>query len=297
MSRLSQAIESGETLTDGLKRCGDYFPPFFNSMVNVGEKTGTLDRVLIKLAEHYEHLISLRRVFLLGIAWPVIQLVIAIVVIGLLIIALGWVAGMTGERVDILGFGLVGGKGLVKYTILLNLMAAIGYGLFLLFTRGPLAQTIRELVMRVPGLGPSLRVMSLSRMAWSLGMAIDAGASARMSMKLALQSTMNAYYTRHSDELDAAIRTGSEMHTALRATQAFPQDFLDAVEVGEQSGRLTESLEKLAENYQAQAKVAAATLTLLATMLVWGGVGAVLIFLIFRLASFYLGVLYDATQI
>ena len=59
---------------------------------------------------------------------------------------------------------------------------------------------------------------------------------------------------------------------------------------------MTESLEKLAENYQGQAKVAAATLTLLATMLVWGGVGAMLIFLIFRLASFYLGVLNEATQ-
>jgi type IV pilus assembly protein PilC len=222
--------------------------------------------------------------------------VIAIVVIGLLIVALGWVAEMTGEKVDVLGFGLVGGNGLVKYTILLNLMAATCYGLYLLFTRGPLAQVMREFLMRVPGLSVSLRVMSLSRMAWSLGMAIDAGASARMSMKLALQSTMNGYYTRHADELDASIRAGNEMHTALRATQAFPQDFLDAVEVGEQSGRLTESLEKLAENYQGQAKVAAATLTLLATMLVWGGVGLVLIFLIFRLASFYLGVLNDATQ-
>ena len=50
-----------------------------------------------------------------GIAWPALQLVIAVGVIALLILALGWVAGMTGEETDILGFGLVGVRGLVRY--------------------------------------------------------------------------------------------------------------------------------------------------------------------------------------
>ena len=39
-----------------------------------------------------------------------------------------------------------------------------------------------------------------------------------------------------------AIRAGSDIHDALLRTGAFPVEFLDAVEVGEQSGRISETL-------------------------------------------------------
>ena len=296
MAHVRSAVASGDSLTDAFQQTNGYFPPFFCEMVKVGEKTGTLDRVLLKLADHYEHLLSLRSIFIAGIAWPMIQLVAVIFILGIMILALGWVASFTGESVDILGFGLVGVPGLIRYIIGLVVIGAVGYGIYLLCTRGPIANTCRGLLMKLPGIGKSLQVISLSRMAWSLGLAIDAGADARTSMRMALQSTLNDYYTQHADQIDEELQAGQEMHEVLRHTQAFPPDFIDSVEVGEQSGRLTEMMEKLAANYQTQAKTAATVLTVMATMVVWGGVAAPLIVLIFRVFGFYLGILQEATQ-
>lgn len=296
IERISQAINQGQSIPAAIRQTGSYFPDFFREMVELGDRTGKLDRVLLRLAEHYEHLLGLRRVFLAGIAWPAIQLVMAIGIIGLLIGALGWVSSRTGETVDLLGFGLVGLSGLIRYFLLLAVLAACGYGGYLLLTRGPVAEALHRLLMQIPGIGHSLKVMALARMAWTLGLALDSGADARNSLRLALTSTLNAHYTQHADAVDRAIRSGHEMHDALRETGAFPHDFLDAVQVGEESGRLSESLLKLAEQYRDQAKAATTGLTIAATLAVWGFVAMILIVLIFRLFGAYLGILDEAVR-
>jgi len=296
VAQVSAAVARGESLAGALATTGQYFPRFFLEMVGVGEQTGKLDHILPKLADYYEYLIKMRRMFLLGIAWPALQLVMAIVVVGVLILALGWVASLTGEETDILGMGLVGVRGFVRYLMLLGLIAAVGLVSYRLLTRGPLAHTVGQFLIRVPGLGPCLRVNSLSRVAWTLGLAIDSGADARQSLRLALQSTSNDYYSRHVDEVDRRIRQGEEMHVALGATGAFPAEFLETLAVGEQSGKVSETLLRLADDYQARAKATMTGVTLAATLAVWCVVASVLIYLIFRVAGFYFGMLDEAMK-
>jgi type IV pilus assembly protein PilC len=296
LSQVRDAVARGDALGEAFASTGNYFPRFFLEMLNVGEQTGKLDHILPQLATYYEHLVQLRRVFLIGIAWPAIQLVMAIGVIALLILVLGFVASMTGEETDILGFGLVGVRGLVRYFLGLGVLAAAGLLAYRLCTRGPVAHFLGQALMRVPGLGTNLRMMSLARLAWSLGLALDSGADARQSLRLSLSSTGNSYYHQHVDTVDLLVRGGKEIHEALRQTNAFPVEFLDAVEVGELSGRLSETLLKLASDYRDRAKATMTGVTLFATIAVWGFVGALLIFLIFRIAGYYFRMLDSMLQ-
>lgn len=287
LGKLASAVNRGESLTDAIRETDAYFPRFMHEMVRVGEQTGRLDRVLAKLAEYYEHLSSLRRMFLAGIAWPLIQLAMAIGVIGVLILALGWVADITGQETDILGFGLVGTRGLIRYLIFIGSLIVIALILIRLSTREPVAGTINGVLLRVPGLRITVQTMALARFAYALGLGIDAGADARKSMQLAFSSTSNEYYRRHTTEVDRAIRRGEDFQSALEATGAFPDDFLAQVQVGEESGQLAESMLHAADLYQDQAKHSMQGVTLFATFMVWGGVAAILIGLIFRIFGFY----------
>ena len=119
---------------------------------------------------------------------------------------------------------------------------------------------------------------------------------ARRSIKLALRSTQNAYYTSHLETVDNAIAQGSEFHEALRATGSFPDDFLSSLETAEVAGTHGESLARLADDYRDRAKAAAKTLTVTSTFAVLALVFAILILLIVRLAMFYLGTLYGALE-
>jgi type II secretory pathway component PulF len=281
-----------------MQQCHGYFPPLTCTLVEIGERTGRLDEVLLGLAEHYEHLQDLRRTFLIGIAWPAIQFFAAICVVGLLIYVLGMIGSSTsgGEPVDILGFGLVGTEGVLIYMALVIAVLG-GLGVFVVAVfRGALGPLPLRVAMRIPVIGSCLKTAALSRLAWTLSLTLDSGIDARRAAQMALQATENAYYTSRMKVVNDAIAEGREFHESLRRTGLFPQEFLDSLESAELSGTHGESLQRLATEYRDRAKGAAKALTMAATFGVWIVVAAILIALIFRLAMFYIGMLYDALE-
>ncbi|TVS16613.1 MAG: hypothetical protein EA424_13965 [Planctomycetaceae bacterium] len=290
-------IAAGDSLAESLAACSDYFPPLVRDLVDVGEKTGRLDEVLIGLAQHYEHLMFLRRTFLFGIAWPGLQLVMALGVIGLLIFVLGMIGGGAGgEPVDILGFGLVGGRGLVIYAMLVSLVFAFGALAGVALLRGWLGTTPLQIAMQVPVIGNYLQTSALSRFAWTLALTLDSGLDARHAMKLSLRSTQNPFYKAAMNQVDTALLEGREFHESLRATGMFPDEFLDSLEAAEIAGTPGTTMSHMAEDYRNRAAAAAGGLTMAATVGVWVTVGVFLVLMIFRLALFYLGTLNEALQ-
>ena len=105
------------------------FPPLMHDLIKIGEQTGKFDQVLLRLAEHFDHLLDLRRIFLAGIIWPAIQLFMAIGVIGLLILIMGYIPQDPNQPFDLVGFGLRGPQGLAIY---LMFVAAIFFVLAML---------------------------------------------------------------------------------------------------------------------------------------------------------------------
>jgi type II secretory pathway component PulF len=290
-------IDAGDNLAEALGACGGYFPPLVRDLTDVGEKTGRLEEVLLGLAQHYEHLMFLRRTFLFGIAWPSLQLLMALGVIGLLIYVLGMIgSGAGSEPVDILGFGLVGGRGLVIYVVLVALVfGSMGLAAWALL-RGWFGTAPIQLAMQIPVLGGYLRTSALSRFAWTFSLTLDSGLDAQRAMKLSLRSTQNPFYQSAIPAVDQALVQGREFHESLRATGLFPDDFLDSLEAAEVAGTPGETMSRLADDYRTRAATAAGALTMAATVGVWVTVGAFIILMIFRLAFFYLSTLNEALK-
>ena len=80
----------------------------------------------------------------------------------------------------------------------------------------------------------------------------------------------------------------------MAETGIFPPRIIDTIAVGERSGQLAETMELLSEQYQDEARAALTVLTRLAGIGVWLLVSGLIIFLIFRIFSQYLGVLNNA---
>ena len=297
LAEVSSAVAQGETLTAALAETKDYFPPLFHELVEVGEQTGHLGEIFGQLAEHYESQIQLRQTFRAAIAWPIIQLFIALAIVGLMIRLSGTFEGLDGKPIDFLGIGLTGTWGLAIY---IALLAAIAAGLFtvirasnrgLVFV-GPLQRAI----LRVPVLGPALQTLALSRLAWSMHLTMNAAMELRKALRLSLRNTGSALYTDAADKIDASIADGNSIHEAFCEAGCFPPDFLDAVDVGEHSGRLVESMAHLSRQYQEQARAALSTLTMVAGFAVWGLVAILLVCLIFRFALVYINMLNNAAN-
>lgn len=297
LEQISDAVAAGHTLTDAVHETRDFFPTLFREMLEVGEETGNLAEIFLHLADHYDHQILMRRVFLASIAWPMIQLVAAVMIIGFFIWILGVLTPAGSTPFDVLGLGVTGTKGAILWFFLVGCVTVAIFLLYLamqrgLFWTGPL----QKLLLNIPVLGGALQTLALSRLAWSLHLTLETSLDMRKSLRLSLRSTRNARYTDHCEQIVADVVAGQEICEVLARTGAYPQDFLDSLEVGERSGRLPETMKILSKQYEDKARRALAVLTTVAGFLVWALVAAIIIVLIFRVAMMYVNTIYDAMK-
>ena len=293
---IAEAARKGTPISEAIDACGNYFPELFRGMVQVGEQAGHQSEVLREMAERYEHQITVRRSFVGAIWWPMLQLAMALGVIGLLILIMGMLPKQAnGKPIDILGFGLIGMDGFIKYLLIVG---GIGIAIALAIRailRGALwIRPVQKLILRIPKLGRAFETLALARLAWTMHVTFGSGMELKEAIQLSLRSSRNAEYADTVDAVWGHIRRGSDLHGALSSTASYPRDFLDTIEVGEESGRLSESLGKLADQYEDESRAAIAILTQMLGFLVWLLVAGLIILMIFRLASFYLGTINDA---
>lgn len=264
-----------------------YFMPLMIQMVHIGETTGRLERTLKELADHYEHRIAMRRMFLQGIAWPTLQLVGGIMVIGLSIL----ITQMLGS--DFNAVGVTMPQYIMLVTLFFGTIAAIvaaiklnAFGCHRLFA----------LIYRVPKAGEALQTIALSRICWTLSLALDSGMDAMRSVKMALQSTQNDHFASQAETAVATIKAGGTLTESFASTGVFPSEFLHFVEVAELSGTDAESLGNLANIYDQRAKTATRVLVGVLTGVIWASVVILLVAIILKMAMSVMGVYDDALK-
>jgi type II secretory pathway component PulF len=123
----------------------------------------------------------------------------------------------------------------------------------------------------------------MSRLTWSLAMATDSDLPPDKAIEQADRSTQNGYYTDQIEQMKLTIRRGGEMHDAFRATKAYPDDFLDALQTGEVAGRITETMTVVAKDSDERAKMWYRGLAVACGAAVFLTVIALMVFMIFNL--------------
>src|SRR5262245_34659021 len=298
IATVRDAVAHGETLADALASTGHVFPQLFLEMVRVGEQTGTLAKVFYRLEAHYRRQVRAARIFLSAIAWPMIELVFAILVVAGLIWILGIVAQRNnGKPIDVLGFGLVGTPGLIIYMTLVTIVIAAVASLVIAINRGMLwTHALQRMLIQLPGVGNALERIALSRVAWALHLTMNVDIGLRRIVPLALRSTANDYYIQHTNQMVNIVAAGGPLHVALASTHALPSGFIDALVAAEESGKIVESMERLSNRYEEEAEAAVKTLATIMGFVVGACVMGFIVFLIFRLAGFYIGTINDAVK-
>ena len=91
-------------------------------------------------------------------------------------------------------------------------------------------------------------------MAWTMSVAENAGMDALENARLSLAATENYYYESLEEEVCEDLRSGKEFYQTYKATDAFPQDYLDSIDVGETAGELAEAMDRVSRDLQHKAE-------------------------------------------
>ncbi|TWU00227.1 Type II secretion system protein F [Botrimarina colliarenosi] len=292
---VATAIAAGEPLDEAIANAGPFFPPLLVELSRVGEQTGSAPEVFRRLSQHYQSQVDRARTFRSEIAWPLVQLGMALAIVGLLIAIGGFLKDGRGRPLDMLGFGLVGAQGLVIYAnLLVGIALTAGLAWMALRRRPDWAAAVRARVSTLPVIGPALQKIALARIAWALRLTMNVEMDLRRVAPIVLRASDNARYSQHDAAVAAAVGRGEPLSQGFAATGVFPREFLDHLEVAEETGTIVESMDRLSRRYDEEAEHAVGVLTRIAAFLVWAAIAAVIIALVFRVFGFYTGVLKDA---
>jgi type II secretory pathway component PulF len=247
------------------------------------------------MSEYYLDLKKTRQDFISQITMPVIQLLAAIAIICLLIFINGFFksGSATDKPFDLTGVGLRGGTGvLIFLSIILGIGAVLGTIAFGIWRNWFNCHNILvPLIRNVPVIGPVFTQTAMARLSMTLSMMLGAGVDAKRSVRDGLLSTGNYYYMSGLPVTMEEIERGNSLAESLAAPGVLPDDFIQAVEVGELSGSDSESLERMAVVYGEKAQLALKQLAIAAGFAIWTMIAAMIIAVIFMVFMQYVNML------
>jgi len=296
--RMQKAIAGGSSLAESIGNEGELYPPLFRDLVNVGELTGTAPDIFASLAKYYEARVQQAREFRAQIAWPVIQLVAAIGIIGLLIFILGILPPQAnGKPMDIIGLGLYGSSGSVIWFLSWLALAAFGFFALKWISNNPAGQmALHPLLLRVPVIGRCMQSFAISRFSWCFALTQQAGMSIKPSLECSLKATSNGAFQMAQPLIWQELADGETLADALTASKLFPNEYLQFVATAEETGTVPEQLDRMSHLFEDDAHRAMHRMTAIFSGVIWAGVAGIVIFFIFRIAMMYVGLLNDAVK-
>ncbi len=297
-AKIIDSLQKGSEVSTAMRDEGKAFPELMVDLVSVADQTGSLPEVLTALADHYDNLVRLRRTFLGAITFPIIQLLAAIFIVALLIWLLGIIAASNGgQPFDVLGLGLTGTSGALTWLGGCFGTAIAGVVIYFVVVNGLKGRAfVHTAALRIPVIGNCLRSFAMARFSWAFALTQQAGMSINPSLESSLKATGNGAFAGVIPMVTAMISAGEDLSFALSETHLFPREYLELVRVGEASGTVPETLERLSPQLEDQARRSLDAMTAALAWVIWGIVASIIVFFIFRIARMYVGLLNSAVS-
>lgn len=274
---MSKGAEAGDRLSNQMARFPTLFDEVTLSVIRAAEQTGRLDEMLRLLSQHLEYRFEMEQMVRRESFYP--KVVAGFIVLILLFLVLFPVAQRSGPTTAVLmGFGAV---------VCIALVILVCIALWRALMSSAYVKSAWDSVkLALPIIGLQVRRLAMSRFARTMATMYEAGVSIREAIGPAARATG---YRPLAEAIAAAthdVDRGGKLSEALAATRAVPETVLAMVRTGEESGQLGETLNKVADYEEEEAKTAihAICVSILpASIVILGAVVAVIA------ALFYMG--------
>jgi len=248
-------LESGRELSTSLQRQGAAFSPYYVSMIYVGETTGRLEEVFLRLFHHIEFQEYMRTQVKSAVRYPtfvVIVMALALTVINLFVIPAfakvyqGFNAKLPFVTQLLIGFS----NFMVAYWWLMLIGVVSAVASFKIWTTTPSGHYDWDRTkLRIPIAGKIILKATLARFARSFALAIRSGVTAVQSLTLVAQVVDNNYLAERIEKMRTGVERGESVLRTAVAAGVFTPVALQMIMVGEESGALDEMMEEVADMY------------------------------------------------
>lgn len=254
-------LQSGRELSACFARHPKVFDPFYCSMIQVGEITGQLDEMFMRLNQHLEFERDMAERVKSALRYP--SFVVAAMVMGLVVInvfvvpAFATVFASFHAELPLMTRILIGFSNFtVRYGWALALGSAGAYALFKWWIgtqEGRLAWD--HIKMRLPIAGPIVTKATLARFCRSFALSLRSGVPITTGLPAVALAVDNAYVRRVIEKMRDGIERGDSLLKNAIASRVFTPVVLQMIAVGEETGDLDGMMEEIAGFYQREVDV------------------------------------------
>lgn len=267
LNDLYDDIQKGIQMSNSMRRHPDVFPEILVNMVEAGEVSGQLDRVFVRMADHFEKEYKLNHKIKNALTYPII---VCIVAAGVILVLMAKVVPNFANILE--GFGaelpvftrvLINVSNFFKifWWLIILIIAGIAFGAkaFAKSYEGKIF--FGGLAMKLPVIKNVTQNILTARFTRTLGTLTTSGVLLIQALEITQRVLGNMVVSEKIGGVIEEIKKGKGLTQPLQAVKYFPPMVMSMIRVGEESGNLDFALTKSADFYDQEVETSMQQLT------------------------------------
>jgi MSHA biogenesis protein MshG len=253
---LRESLDQGRELSAAMRRHPEIFSPFYLSMVRVGEMTGRLDEVFLRLFDHLEFDRDMRGRVKSAMRYPsfvVIAMIVAMAIVNIFVIpAFVGVFKSLNAELPLMTRILIGTSNFtVAYWPVMAVSVLAAFFGFRSYV-GTVAGRYKwdKIKLRIPIAGKILLKGTMARFARSFALSFRSGVPVVQALTVVSQTVENAYLAARVEQMRDGVERGESILRTATAASVFTPVVLQMVAVGEETGSLDDLMDEIAQMYE-----------------------------------------------
>lgn len=279
LEQIADQVKSGNSFSDGLSQHPKIFDRLFINMVRAGEAGGVLDTVLSRLAGFMENSMRTKKKVKSAMVYPIVVVGVAFSIVALLMtVVVPKFQSIFDEMLE--GAALPAPTQLVidisdtfqkvmffTDSLILNLVidvvivVAVVALLKLIMRTKPAQHAFNWLAINTPKVGDLARKVNIARITRTFGTLLSSGVPILQSITITKDITGNIFYSAALSRVHDAVRDGESLAAPMERESVFPNMVTSMIDVGEETGEISEMLNRIADNYDEDVENAVAGIT------------------------------------
>ncbi len=267
MRQIRAGVQKGRTLAECLADHPKVFPAMYPNMVRAGEAGGMLEEVLLRIASFGEKSENLRNKVIGALIYPAFLVVVGFIA---LFVLLSFVFPKLMTFFDDFNAPLPVATRIVM--AICGFMSrwwwmVIGSVVFVFVAVRQYVATSRgrfqvdKGLLKAPVFGPVVQRVEISKFTRTLGTLIDNGVPILSALRIVVDTLTNRALAQEVDSIHDDISEGESLNEALRRREHFPLSVVNVLAIGEESGKLGEACNRIADVYDGEVDRAVSAMT------------------------------------
>jgi general secretion pathway protein F len=238
-----------------------YFSDLYVNMVKAGEASGSLDRVLDRLADYLQRQAQIRNRINAALAYPMVMIMVGVVIVIILMTfvvpRVMIVVERSGQQIPAMTKMLQGVSSFLGtwWWALLAAIVALMLSHRAAMRRAEYRYRVDKFKLRIPVIGDLFKKTAVSRFAVSMSSLLKSGVPVLEALKIVRDIVGNEVLAKVIEDVQKRILEGADIAGPLKKSGVFPPVVGYMIAVGEQSGQLEQMLDQVASAYDEEITV------------------------------------------